>query len=205
MAKKEHKIKHKTKTHKKKHKARAKGRKPSSGSGMSLDSIPKIVFSSAILRFGSGLAYFGIRKLGYDSPKIKIAIPAAAAFAYAKGFIPRMEGFYPIAIGQATDATIENVKFLKDIFDLKFMDKKPALPTAGMTPRSAAETARLIAANARQGLVWNKRGLVFTRKSGLVYRGGMSIAEKNRMASPSHFESMRKPKSGLTRDMRREA
>lgn len=205
MAKRKTKKKHKAKSHKaKSHKAKPKGRAPKSA-GVSLDSVPKIMFSSAILRFGSGFAYWGIRKFGYDSPKIKIAVPAAAAFAYAKGLLPKMEGFYPLAIGQATDATIENVKFLKDIFDLKFLDKKPtALPTAGMTPRSAAETARLIAANARRGLVWQKQGLVFTRKAGMVY-GAMTIAEKNNMSSPSIFANLRRPKSGLTRDMRRAA
>lgn len=181
MAKKKAAKKHSAKkSHKKKSKAKARGRSPKRG-GFHLDSVGKMIFSSAALRFGSGLAYWGLRKAGVNSPKVKIAIPAVAALASAKGFLPYMEGFLPMAVDQATNATIENVGFLKDIFDLRFMDKKPASQVAGYTPRTAAETARLIAANSRNGL-YSRAGLY---NMGLMAKSNMTNPSRIMLDNPS--------------------
>jgi len=187
------------KSHKKKSKgkAKARGRAPKK-TGFHLDTIGKMIFSSAALRFGSGLAYWGLRKAGVNSPKIKIAVPVVAAVASAKGLLPHMEGFMPMAIDQAVNATIENVAFVKDIFDLKFMDKKPAAPTAGYTPRTAAETARLIAANNRNGYYIPRQGL-YSRS------GNMGLIEKSEMMNPSQIIRSKMSKRRGLYDFRRAA
>lgn len=115
------------------------------GSRFNLDTVTKMALSAGALRLLGGTAYYFARKQGVYTPKVRIIVPAAAAWASAKGYLPKMEGFTAMAVGQAVDATIDTVQTLKDVFDLKFLDKPAApKPTAGMSPRSYIETARQI-------------------------------------------------------------
>lgn len=155
----------KKRTHKRRHtakrgRARARsgfGRSVSSG-GYSLNTLPRILLSAAILRFGSGVVYWWFRsqfqKAGADPKKVadnfnkaKIIFPTLIAVASAKKWIPDLPGLTPMAVAMAFYSVVENFDSLRDLFDLKMMDEKPAsgktmtaLPTAGMSARTWAQT-----------------------------------------------------------------
>lgn len=146
----------------KQHKARKRsgfGKSVSSG-GYSLDTLPRIIVSALILRFGSGVIYWWFRgqfqKPGADPKKTmdnfnkaKIIFPLVVAIASAKKWIPQMPGLTPMAIAMAIFSIIENFDSLRDLFDLKAMDKKPvgptpAVATAGVSARTWAETRQAL-------------------------------------------------------------
>ena len=144
MAKKKNrKAPKKARSHKKcKHGGRARSRSGfglmrSSGPQYSLDTLPKILLSAAILRFGSGVVYWWFRKqfatpgadpkaLAENFKKAKIIFPALVAVASAKKWIPNLPGLTPMAIGLAFYSIVENFDSLRDLFDLKSLDSKPA-------------------------------------------------------------------------------
>ncbi len=111
--------------------------------GASLDSIKSIALATLILRVGSGFAFRFLKdkKTGEEYPKARILFPAAIAFMAHKGWIP-IAGLFPVALAQTLNAFIENTPTIKDIVDLKFMDKERALPTAGMSPLMLAARRR---------------------------------------------------------------
>jgi hypothetical protein len=143
-------------TKRRKKSASPKARRARSRSGFApTGSIGAMILTSAALRAASGLAYFGLKSYaGIDTPKVKIIVPGLIAFANQKKWIPfKLEGLTPMAVSSATNAAIENTKFLKDIFDFKMLGGG-ARPTAGLTPRTAAETARLLS-----GFTYSRNGL----------------------------------------------
>lgn len=163
MARKKRHTKKRTtkKRHTKRAKARARsgfGRSVSSSGGYSLNTLPRILLSAAILRFGSGVVYWWFRsqaqKMGADPKKVsdnfnkaKIIFPALVAIASAKKWIPDLPGLTPMAVAMAFYSVVENFDSFRDLFDLKMLDEKPAggksaiaLPTAGMSARSWAQT-----------------------------------------------------------------
>lgn len=156
----------KKRTHKRRHtakrgRARARsgfGRSVSTG-GYSLNTLPRILLSAAILRFGSGVVYWWFRsqfqKAGADPKKVadnfnkaKIIFPTLVAVASAKKWIPDLPGLTPMAVAMAFYSVVENFDSLRDLFDLKMMDEKPkpgsaqpiSMPIAGMSARTWAQT-----------------------------------------------------------------
>lgn len=150
MARRKTKRAHKRRVHKKRKHSKAVSRRSgmgkSSSTRFSIDSVGKMIASSLALRFGSGLAFWLLRRQGMMTPKTKILVPGVAAFLAAKGIIPKMDGFLPMAVDQTVLATVENFTFLRDLADFRFLDKKPAgvQPTAGYTPRTYAQTRAAI-------------------------------------------------------------
>lgn len=146
----------------KKSKARSKsGFGRSVSQGYSIDTLPRILLSAAILRFGSGVVYWWFRKQ-FQTPgadpkktqdnfnKAKIIFPLVIAIASAKKWIPQMPGLTPMAIGMAFFSIVENFDMFRDLFDLKALDAKqsgtssktPATMVAGASAREWAETRR---------------------------------------------------------------
>lgn len=111
----------------------------------SIDTAGKLAMSSMALRLVQGGAFYLARKKGLTTPKVRIIVPAAVWFASAKGYIPHMEGLNAMAADQTVNAVIDTTPTIKDLFDLRFLDKPKA--TKGfdyMTPRSFVETSRQI-------------------------------------------------------------
>lgn len=131
-------------------------------SNYSLDTLPRILLSAAILRFGSGVVYWWFRKQ-FQTPgadpkkttdnfnKAKIIFPTLVAIASAKKWIPQLPGLTPMAIAMAFFSIVENFESLRDLFDLKAMDQKPAgagrepvVMQAGISARTWAETRQAL-------------------------------------------------------------
>lgn len=148
-------------SHKRRRRAKARsgffGR--SMSAGYSLNTLPRILLSAAILRFGSGLVYYWFRsqfqKAGADPKKLqdnfnkaKIIFPTLIAIASVKKWIPDLPGLTPMSIAMAFYSIVENFDSLRDLFDLKMLDAQPgksAAPVAGPNARSWADTRRQLA------------------------------------------------------------
>jgi len=159
--------------HKKKRKAHSKsGLQRKSGAAVnrsagsiSIQTLPQVALSWAIVRLMSGAlyAYFRsqLKKTGADPKKIadnfskaKVIVPAVLLVAVVKKWLPfNMPGLAPILLQSALNALVENTESLRKLFDLEMLDAQPtsaAKPTAG-APRSWAQTANQIA-RAQRGL-----------------------------------------------------
>ncbi len=125
-------------------KRRARSR--SGSKSFTMDTAGKLAVSSMALRLTQGAAFYFARKQGMTSPKVRIIVPAALWFASAKGYIPHMDGLTAMAADQTVNAVIDTTPTIKDLFDLRFLDKPKAVAGFGqMTPRSFIETSRQIA------------------------------------------------------------
>lgn len=114
---------------KKKHKAK---KRSGHSFGSKRKSWKRALLASGIMRLASGgAAYLAqTQNLGQELPKVKILVPAAVAGLTYFDVI-KSDDMFPAAVQAMVDAGVDNTKFLKDIFDFKFMNPKPAAPTAG--------------------------------------------------------------------------
>lgn len=121
-------------------------RKASARKGFTMDTAGKLALTSMGLRLVQGTAFYVARRQGITTPKVRIFVPAAVWFASAQGYLPYMDGMTAMAADQTVNAVIDTTQTLRDIFDLRFLDKG-VQKTAGiesMTPRSFLETSRQI-------------------------------------------------------------
>lgn len=116
------------------------GRSVSSGTGFSLDTIPKLLLAAAIMRLLSGAVFYyfrglatkpglssdDLKKIQDNFKKAKIIVPVIAVIAIAKKWVPQLPGLLPIAVASAFHATVENTDLLRDTFDLIPLDKDAA-------------------------------------------------------------------------------
>jgi len=82
--------------------------------------------TSATIRAASGFVGYLAKSnnMGNELPKVKILVPAAITAGAYMGILPAP--YLPAAIQATTDAAVDNTKFLKDIFDFKFLDSMQA-------------------------------------------------------------------------------
>lgn len=125
---------------------RGKKARKRSGMGNAFDTFKGAFVAAAAMRAGSGFVGYIARtnNMGNDLPKMKIAFPAAVLGLSWGGVIQSRDIF--VASTQATvDALVDNTEFLKDGFDFKWLDKKPAgpKPDKGLTIRQLAQRAQL--------------------------------------------------------------
>lgn len=170
------------------HKKRKSGAKRKSGffgrasvtSSYSLDTLPRILLSAAILRFGSGVVYWWFRKQfqtpGVDPKKTtdnfnkaKIIFPTLVAIASAKKWIPQLPGLTPMAIAMAFFSIVENFDSLRDLFDLKALDEgpKPASQTPAKPDKGFGAISARTWAETRQALqnMHPRSGMLLTNQS----------------------------------------
>lgn len=95
--------------------------------GQKQKSWKRALIASSIMRLASGgVAYIAqSQNMGQELPKIKIAVPLAVATLSYYDVIPSPDMF-PAGVQGFVDAAVDNTQFLKDLFDFKFMAKKPA-------------------------------------------------------------------------------
>lgn len=125
------------------HRRKAKKR---SGIGNAFDTFKGAFLAAAAMRAGSGFVGYIARtnNMGQDLPKMKIAFPAAVLGLSWGGVIQSRDIF--VASTQATvDAIVDNTQIVKDVFDFKWLDKKPAgpKPDKGLTIRQLAQRAQI--------------------------------------------------------------
>lgn len=95
--------------------------------GQKQKSWKRALLASGIMRLASGgVAYIAqSQNMGQELPKIKVAVPLAVAVLSYNDIIPSPDMF-PAAVQGLVDAAVDNTQILKDIFDFKFLQKKPA-------------------------------------------------------------------------------
>jgi len=183
------KKKHRKLVAKKRAKSKLKGkRKASKKRGIGTKKgIGSMILTAAALRAFSGLAFWGARKaVEQDNKKtpaqvddllskIKIAVPLSVAFLNEKKMIPvRLDGLTEMAVNQTVMQTVETFSSLKDIFDFRFMDKKGM---GALTPRTAAETARLLS-----GMAYSRGELVSPYSPSVVSLAGTPYARSGNVS-----------------------
>ena len=102
-------------------------KKSGTGFGQKQKSWKRALLASGIMRLASGgVAYIAqSQNMGQELPKIKIAVPFTVAVLAYNDIIPSPDMF-PAGVQGFVDAAVDNTQFLKDIFDFKFLQKKPA-------------------------------------------------------------------------------
>jgi len=137
----------------------------SSASAISIQTLPQVALSWAIVRLLSGAtyAYFRsqLKKAGADPKKIsenfskaKVIVPALLLVMVVKKWLPfNLPGLAPILLQSALNALVENTESLRKLFDLEMLDAQPAstVQKTGGAPRTWAQTANQIA-QAQRGL-----------------------------------------------------